>query len=138
MPGTEGAGAGAGSGAGATETMVEAVAESSPVERVAANKFEVKITEKVSTKALNEVMLLKTVLLNSMNSSKFVIFGLQAIVRDYGLHCRKGQMTKGPTASNIAQYSLQGWHKRGGDKFEPKITDLQDCLPQNCACSSGG
>jgi hypothetical protein len=105
IPGTEGAGAGAGSGAGATDTVVGAVAESSPAGPAAANKFEVKITEKVSTKALNEVMLLNTVLLTSTNSSRFVIFGLQAIVRDYGLDSRKGQMTKGQSGSFRSSFS---------------------------------
>lgn len=67
IPGTDGAGAGAGAGSGAVETgtVVDAVADSSPAGLVAANKFEVKITEKVSTNALNKVILLNTVFLTS-------------------------------------------------------------------------
>jgi CHAT domain-containing protein len=107
IPGTEGTddvGVGASAGAGddgpSTATLIEAPALSSPVAVAAADNFEVKIRQKVSTNALNEVMLLNTVLLISMNSSRFVIFGSRAIFRDYALHCREGQMTKGRTRGN--------------------------------------
>jgi hypothetical protein len=72
IPGTEGTdevGAGAGTGSGAVErgTVVDAVAESSPAGTVAANKFGDEIRERISKRTLNEVMLLKRVLLTSLD-----------------------------------------------------------------------
>src|SRR6476469_5683886 len=72
IPGTEGTddvGAGAGAGDASIEggSFIEAVAESLLAELVSAKRFEIKIKEKVSTKMLNKVILLKRVLLTSLD-----------------------------------------------------------------------
>jgi hypothetical protein len=66
IPGTEGTDE-VGAGAGAGEASVEALAESLATSLVSAKRFEIEIKEKVSTKMLNKAILLKRLLLTSLD-----------------------------------------------------------------------
>ncbi len=68
IPGTDGTdefGIGAGAGVEAGGTSMDEVLGSSATAPLMANKLELAVKQKVSTKALNKVILLKTVLLTS-------------------------------------------------------------------------
>jgi hypothetical protein len=69
IPGTEGTDD-VGAGPGAGDALVDTLTESLAVLLVSAKRFEIEIKEKVSTKMLNKVILLKRVLLTSLDSGK--------------------------------------------------------------------
>jgi hypothetical protein len=82
IPGTEGTDE-VGAGAGAGEASVEALAESLATSLVSAKRFEIEIKEKVSTKMLNKVILLKRVLLTSLDQVSRncrMLLGMKAIM----------------------------------------------------------